>query len=101
MLSMRVWTGVGAVRLEQVPGSGRRCLVRTDYRVPNARRSRHEYSERMTTVAVADASSPGGTKGRGQRRVFTSRETTVGCGGSRCCAAPKGPPIRSEVSESA
>src|SRR5258708_30637631 len=42
---------------------------------------------------------PAGTKGRGQPTMSTARVTAVGYGGSRCCAAPKGPPILSERSE--
>src|SRR5258708_37125455 len=43
---------------------------------------------------------PAGTKGRGQPPMSTARVTAVGYGGSRCCAAPKGPPILSGRSES-
>jgi len=43
---------------------------------------------------------PAGTKGRGQPTMSTARVTAVGYGGPRCCAAPKGPPILSERSES-
>src|ERR1035441_9279574 len=90
------------VRVEEVPGSGRRCLVRSGLQGAHARRcSLHEYGERIKRVAVADASSPPGTKGRGQR-MMSARS---GDGGQLwriamlCC--PGGPLLPGEVPDGA
>ena len=62
----RVWRASRPCRVrgEEVPGSRRRCLVRSGLQGAHVRRcSLHEYGERIKRVAVADASSPPGTKG--------------------------------------
>lgn len=87
--------GMGGRRRDcrlEVPGSGRRCLVRPRLQGARSRRcNQYKYGDRVKTAAVAEPWSVWDQRAWPPGDVPPLKATAVSYGGSRCRAAQKGP----------